>query len=102
MHPPLLRSGARANKDPNSAPRNSNRSRPKILPGNCNTRSYRPSQSTLPDTSDTLYFVVVFDRPSTHSGTWNGDTLPPGSPATAGHHPAPHLTFATAPNPLVQ
>src|SRR5260370_10322989 len=102
MHPPLLRSGARANKDPNSARRNSNRSRPKILPGNCNTRSYRPSQSTLPDTSDTLYFVVVFERPSTDSGTWNGDTLTPGSTESAGNQPGAYLTFDTATNSVVQ
>lgn len=52
MHPPLLRSGARAKKALNSAIRNSNRSRSKIQLGNCRTGIYRFLQSTLPDTSD--------------------------------------------------
>src|ERR1017187_2983451 len=52
MHPPLWRSGARAKQALNSAPRNSNRSRPKVTLSICRTNAYRFSQSTLPDTSD--------------------------------------------------
>src|SRR5260370_25580963 len=55
MHPPLLRSGARAKKTLNSAIRNSNRSRLKIPLGNCMASTYRNSQSTLPDTSVRTY-----------------------------------------------
>jgi putative alpha-1,2-mannosidase len=54
------------------------------------------------DFSYTLYFVVFFDRPFTDSGTWNGDTLTPGSTESAGDQPSAYLTFDTATNSAVQ
>src|ERR1017187_882287 len=63
MHPPLLRSSARAKKTLNSAFFNSNRSRPKVPLGNCMASTYRFTQSTLPDPSD------VFDGDFIHKLT---------------------------------
>ncbi|MEO8595445.1 MAG: GH92 family glycosyl hydrolase [Candidatus Solibacter sp.] len=52
--------------------------------------------------SYTVFFVVQFDRPFTDSGTWNGDTITPGSQAAWGDQSGAYLTFDTGGNPVVQ
>ena len=51
--------------------------------------------------SYTVYYVLLFDQPFTSYGTWNADTVTPGSLETTGDGSGAYATFDTASNPVV-
>lgn len=50
----------------------------------------------------TLYFAAVFDHAFTGSGTWNGETINPGTRSSSGKHSGAYLVFNTTNQATVQ
>jgi predicted alpha-1,2-mannosidase len=52
--------------------------------------------------SYTVYFAAIFDHPFRAFGTWNGDSVTPGSRVQFGKQAGAYLSFEKTSNPVVQ